>query len=462
MLIVVQVILETPSLAGQSLHQYSPRPALLLMKKSLDALFFNHSLARENLRLFIQNKESKINYSFRGSKEESSLLAGDLARDSNKFIKLAFKDIKAGRYVPVPAHEKTIHADKPRLAYTFSVADEFLMFHLARCLESATCSLLPTCLYSFRQGYSSRRAVQDLKKFMLASASKEHFVLRRDIRTYGESLNHQEILKTLKDLTIVGTELCELLTKFCRFKIQHEDLQVENFCGLPTGTYLQIVFENLFLLDMDRELSAINPGGYFRFGDDLLFISKEEGLCQQASEIIERQMKSKKLQINEEKKKNLALWPSHKIPAASGAFYQPQAYVEFLGVRIWNNAALTLVARKERAVRKFMSQRIQAICNNINSTTLSATDRTRIIARNTGVLLQDQIFLKSNPLINYIYYIDDKTYLKKLDNWLALEIIRQGFNRKAPRPGYFKYFSLKQIRLAGLPALVHLKAKALL
>jgi hypothetical protein len=146
----------------------------------------------------------------------------------------------------------------------------------------------------------------------------------------------------------------------CRFPLRREDGSIaQNPCGLPTGTHLQLVFENLYLRSVDNELHTDDGNSvYSRFGDDVLFVSRDKARADAARDCFANFAKQATLTFHPEKSVDLLLAPSHTLPRLKGdRDWRAVAQFEYLGLDIDVHGNITLPTRKTRVMMNFLKER---------------------------------------------------------------------------------------------------------
>ena len=174
-------------------------------------------------------------------------------RNAAKFIDLATAALQHGTYRLQPARPVEVYVDKPRTIHKLTWPDTFLLGHLARLVSSRIEPLLSDSVYSFRKGRSSALALERVQRFIKNTHLPKYFV-RRDVKSFGETMSHDVILQDFETAFPRSETLRELLKTVCKFPVMIDDSLATNSHGLPTGHNIQLVFENLYLRPIDREV----------------------------------------------------------------------------------------------------------------------------------------------------------------------------------------------------------------
>ena len=420
------------------------------MRNRLDDYFFSPQVLRSSFRRFHEHKRGQACHpSYRAHAE----LVG-LIQNHESLTAAAMRAIKAGQYRLECAQKETICVDKRRVIHNFNWLDTFMLYHLACAIELASAPLLPTCLYSYRKGFSAGRAVSRAAEY-IRSRDAACFVVRRDVQSFGEQMRHHEILKDLERFIHAGPLLLAFAADICAFRFMDHGKLGSNSLGLPGGHYLQLVCENLYLLDLDRAMQAL-PGCYMRFGDDILYLCNEAAEACGGARIIEEYVGARGLALNPAKGLDLSLEKTIKPdlqPDGGRQTFKPVSQVLYLGACLDSRGNISVPAKKIRPFRAYMRRRIQAACRALPSHADSRM-RLNIALRAASRLLTvpDQ----GSPVAALLREPLSEQQLRELDTWLALVTqklaYRRGFNK-----GNFKRCQFRFLRKMGLPSLRHLR-----
>jgi hypothetical protein len=221
------------------------------------------------------------------------------------------------RFGPVVPRQAMV-SGSVRTLYRASVLDTIVLGVLAQKLSIRFEPFLPQSLYSYRKGRSSWQAALDLTRFLRKHRTahpkaKERglYAIRRDIRRYGESIPTDDSSLVWSELeALLATTgfddrdaLVALLKQAIRPTVVAPDgSQAIHATGVPTGSPLQPVFNNLYLAPLDRVLESITGAFYVRFGDDILFVHPDPLIVKEASETLDNIAKDRGLEVHPEKR----------------------------------------------------------------------------------------------------------------------------------------------------------------
>ena len=175
-------------------------------------------------------------------------------------------------YVVSPARESECRiGEKKRLLYRLEWPDRIVQAVLAQALAECWEGTFHSRLFSYRKGRSAVQAARMAARFVRAHAPGPVYVLKRDVKSYGDSIPHEPLFQRLEE-TLAGADAftCDLIRQFIAFR--YSDAEGKHFVkhkGLPTGMPLNCVLENIYLAPMDEEIGREPGVSYMRYGDDI-------------------------------------------------------------------------------------------------------------------------------------------------------------------------------------------------
>ena len=418
---------------------------------SLEQQFFNHRNIQDSYQIFFKKNSSK---SIRRA-DINSLDFHEFHRYHDKFINLALRAIRNGSWTLQPSRQQIIFADKQRIISRFTFLDQFILLHLAACLQSELEQDYPASVHSYRKKHSNINALKLIATF-IQNNSGPLFIIKRDISDYGASINHDLAIESISKLTEPGEVILKMLNCIFKHSIITEtgDIKVST-CGLPTGTHLQLVFENVYLFDLDRELQSLSPALYLRFGDDMIFISPSKEIAEQAASAISSELAKKELLINKEKSSDsILVKPADNLSLNAIPGWRKISHFQHLGLQIAFDGTLRLNNSKIKRLHNILRSRLKSALKLLPAE--AANERKlKLLIRTIQNLLQQNCLTADSKLANYLHAIQNQKELKELDLWLALQIINLaygcGFKKSA-----FRHCSYHKLRQLGLPSFIHL------
>lgn len=271
---------------------------------------------------------------------DSDLDCNFLANQPATFFKRMARDVASNQheFATLLPHSAVVN-HKPRTIYRVDALDAVVWSTVVAVLTAAIDSRLPSELYSYRSGRSQWGAAAALAAYLRAHENTRPdprtrgvFVVRRDVRRYDEHISTSEGSRLWAHLTHLTSGIDiglkapaqAFFERLFRPRVVLPDgSQGPLAAGIPTGIPTQTVGCNVYLLDVDTELSKVRGGFYARFGDDILFAHADHGQLTEAAARMDEIIGSLGLTLNPDKTQ--AFWLT-----GPG---RPSARPEFTGVR---------------------------------------------------------------------------------------------------------------------------------
>ena len=243
--------------------------------------------------------------------------------NQKKILKNIINKILAGQYTTQPALLKTALIEgKKRKIYYLAPQDDFLGFVLQKAFSDVSDIIFHPNLYSYQKGISKIRPVQKFCSY-IKHHIKTHpdiktrglYVLRRDIKSYGENIPVQpssQLWKNLEDVFSMGFKRDEFFEPIKKLLfllanpvvITESNETYSNLYGIADGSSISSILLNIYLSKIDKELSAIYGGFYARYGDDMIFAHNDHERIKRAEERFETITNELGLSFNPKKSMN--------------------------------------------------------------------------------------------------------------------------------------------------------------
>jgi len=295
--------------------------------------------------------------------------------DSRKFAKMLARTIASGKYRAQPARTRVVMINnKSRKLYEFHLNDVIVHAVVASTLNEAMAPLLSPRLYSYRKGVCWSDALADFSAYVRQHRKtcqnpqqRGLFVIRRDVTKYTDSipvgansslwLSLREVLGTDRSPRRRSRKLWQVVENVIRPEIiSEEGLLYSNITGVPTGSPISTTLFNLYLMAMDRALSAIPGAFYARYSDDFLFAHSDPEAVRKADRIIDQYLGSQGLRSNKTKDDNLYFNGAGK---GSGAWPDARGTtaVPFLGCKVSFEGTVSLGGNKIKQLYSDVARR---------------------------------------------------------------------------------------------------------
>ena len=301
--------------------------------------------------------------------------------------------------------------------------------------------------YAYRDRTLSLDRCQARIAGILRSQQKPIYLIKRDITDYFGSVDHEILLAKLVRLAEGDDYLFRLLHQRVRFLFHDESGAHQAQIGIPFGAAIACLFANIYLTGLDRQMERIPEVHYFRYADDLLVLSPVRESAILAQKCLDRGTEELRLRFKNSLQADLLISTS------------PVTDVVFAGAREFRHLGLLFRAGGGVALSRDKSRKIQ---NLFRFAFRRARRRWKKVADPVAKAqaLVDvasesiQQGVRNVAILNYyLKHVDDEAQLRRLDRWLAEEVLSHVFG--GHRKGHFRRIGFERLRAMGLPSLVH-------
>jgi hypothetical protein len=387
-----------------------------------------------------------------------------LADDLPAMAQALSREVRAGRYVFGPVHCRQVHVGgKQRALYVSSPLDDIVLGGLAQALTELCEPSWSPRVFSYRRGRSAWSAIAELRAFLAAQRrarpklERGLFVLRRDVRNYGDTLPADPesalYLQLTAALERAGVAVSQpvrdwLISAFRPRLRQPDGRESRPARGVPTGSPLQPLACNAYLRELDRLCERVPDAFYARFGDDLIFAHRDPALVRSTASALDREIAALGLEWSAHKSAALYFTEAGR-PSPSDGFRATSA-CEYLGLRIDFRGSVGLTRGKLRALLGDVRRRLR----NSGRLLTRASEQKRAAALcavlNTALDPRHELAQRSTHALFRV--VDDRRQLRDLDYKLA-GLLAAELSR-APAPRAFRRHPPRRLRALGARSIV--------
>jgi len=324
----------------------------------------------------------------------------------------------------------------------------------AELLTEAMEPALPERLYSYRKSFSSWIAVRDFAAYV-----REHrraireprerglFVLRADVRDYGDSISMDERSALWAQVAdVLGSSTHDpawpLVRDIVRPAVLTEDGAVTRPAfGVATGSPVATAVANLYLTDLDRSLQRIPWGFYARYGDDVLFAHPDPEKVHEVRALATTRLDELGLELNLEKCR-LLFFNGAGRPAPKRSGFEGSSRVTYLGCNIDFQGTVGLSEKKRRETLREVRRRIRRTAKAIGEHGCEEKGRLLCAVVNTALDPRAETSVSHSPLLASA--VSDRQQLKDLDFRIARAIAEEVSQRRGSRA--FRHIPFRKIR----------------
>ena len=282
---------------------------------------------------------------------------------------------------------------------------------------------------------------------LLRSARKPVYVVKRDIRDYFASVDHEILLEKLRELVEPRDYLFHLLAQRVRFLYHDEEGSHTATAGIPFGCAIACAFANIYLTELDRAVESVPSVSYFRYADDILMLSCHRDAAMVAAETLELGLGALRLGT---KASHQADWVVAEEQGVDSRFV-PASEFRHLGLLFRGSGEVALSRDKCRKIEnlfRFAFRRSRRRWRKIDD----SVERARSLVAIAAETIERGV--RNVAIIDYyLKHVEDEEQLRLLDRWLAEEVLSLVFG--GHKKGHFRRIGFAQLRAMGLPSLVH-------
>jgi hypothetical protein len=370
----------------------------------------------------------------------------DFARHSGRNIERLHKALSRKRFefraaVPLPYNAN----GKKRVIYVFPWEERIVDRLLYNQLNWRCNHLFSQSSYAYRQrglGLDSaqRRIAQ------LTRPGGKLYIVKRDIRDYFPSINHELLLQMLKRWVAPDDYLYELIRQRIEFQIREGSETTVATAGIPFGSAIACFLANVYLTQLDRVIDDIDEITYVRYADDILLASCSRTAMLQASQALDAAIGDLKLESKPSHHLNLVF---HSDPDPT---FENASHFRHLGLEFTANGRVRLSRDKARKIRNLFRFAFRKAKRKFRRCR-SPASRAALAITIAREVTEDGF--RPIAIINYyLKHVDDDEQLRLLDRWLAEEVLALAY-QNGHRKGNFRHMPFSKLREMGLPSLRH-------
>ena len=335
-----------------------------------------------------------------------------------------------------------------RTLYIFPWEERLVSLLLYRILNRALDQHFCDSSYAYRwRGFGLDRCQQEIVR-ALKTMGDSVYVMKRDISRFFATIDHALLLDKLALYIDPDGYLFQLLADCVQFSYRDEEVLKTAGRGVPFGTAIACLFANIYLLDLDRRLEKISQIRFFRYADDLLVLSPQRAGITQAAQVFDTEMTALKLTSNPHHECDMRLTNSEGTNSAD----EVQTKFRHLGLEFRANGSVGLARDKFRKIRNLFRFAFRR-----NRSRFQRTKSPEARAKLAVDIAQKTLSrgVRNVAIVDYyLRHVTDEAQLKRLDRWLAEEVLSLAF-QGGHRKGYFRALPYRKLRQFGLPSLVH-------
>ncbi len=330
-----------------------------------------------------------------------------------------------------PLKHSLITLDKTRNIYIADWPERILISVMAQVLTEYAQPQISPAVYSFQKGRNASQAIRNLATFIKGLAPEQPlYILKRDISSYGDSIEPDKMMACLG--TLAGFNESRIFAPLLKsaMKIEFESnslseqtpIQACLVKGIPSGSPLTPPMENLFLSELDSQLTRYPQTFYARYGDDFVFACSERTLAESVEKEIDSIVQGLSLFIKPEKRKNLRLAFSSQDHNTEMGF-ERALRIEWLGLSVDRAGTIGCKYDHQQRAKHSLIKNVCGLIDTLERLSISNVDN-RIKILRSG--LRELLSRKNSHLVQSLLYKQDNLkVLSQIDHHLAHTIVRR-------------------------------------
>ncbi len=262
-----------------------------------DAIVSWDNISQAYLDLYKKFTEKCKTYSYKGI-DGQTLSKAEINID--KLLATVQKELKTGvnllpaKYIEVPKKDGGI-----RGTFSLTLKDRIKCQAVLRQIEPVIAAAYSDYVYSFRSDKASYYASRSVRRFYLRNYGKELYVLRMDIKKYADFIDHEIILKILKNMDFEDRVL-EIIRNIIKQPFINKGTLMSYRTGILQGMTFCPHFLNLNVNHLDNIIGK-QVALYRRVGDDFIIMDKDPVKLRKIKLYLETEIKKLKLEFNLDK-----------------------------------------------------------------------------------------------------------------------------------------------------------------
>jgi len=278
-------------------------------------------------------KKVKSNKGCAGMDKQS---INDFKKQSEQYLREIQRSVKNGNYKAMPVLRKLIpKGDKQvRKLGIPSVKDRILQQATKNVIEQIFEMKFLDCSFGYRPKRSAHQAIGQIKKYAKQGYT---WVIDADVEKFFDSVDHTLLMNFVAD-EISDGKVLNLIESWLKAGVMNRGKVEETMEGTPQGGVASPLLANIYLQEMDRQVSAMDDVRLVRYADDLVILCKTKEVAERTMKQVETILMGLKLRLNKTKTK--------LVNANRESF-------EFLGFKLKMGQGKLLITPRKKAIDKF-------------------------------------------------------------------------------------------------------------
>lgn len=299
--------------------------------------------------------------------------------------------------------------------------------------------------YAYRERWYGLDRCQHRIAQVIRQRSGALYAVKRDIRSYFDSIPHEPLLAQLRELVANEDYLYRLLEQRVRFPYAEKEGTHVASVGVPFGTAIACAFANIYLTPLDRQIESLPGVHYFRYADDILALAPDAATATEVRTRMRDCLDALRLETK----------ASHELDSVLGA----PSHAPFVEVRKLRHLGLQFSTEGDVGLSRDKSRKIQNLFRFAFRRSQRRWKNIQDPAKRAGALVTIAAETLDRGVRNvaiidyYLKHVTDEQRLRAIDQWLAEEVLANVFGGHKKK--HFQRLSFADLRALGLPSVLH-------
>lgn len=260
----------------------------------------------------------------------------DFQKQSEMFLSEIQRAVKNETYEPCPTLRKFIPKgeNKVRPLGIPTVKDRILQQATKNVMEQIFEMKFLDCSYGYRPGRNAQQAVKEIKNCIEQGYI---WVIDADVQKFFDSVDHELLMSFIAE-EISDGKVLNLIESWLKAGVMNQGKHEETMVGTPQGGVISPLLANIYLHEMDEQITKIDSIRLVRYADDFVILCRTKEQAEKAMKRVINMLNKLKLQLNKTKTKIVNV---------------NRESFEFLGFKLKRACGKVFITPKKDAIKKF-------------------------------------------------------------------------------------------------------------
>jgi len=311
-------------------------------------------------------------------------------KQSEHHLREIKRAVKNGVYKSTPVLRKFIpkRDGKLRPLGIPTVKDRVLQQATKNVIEQIFEMKFLSCSYGYRPDKSAHQAVKQIRKYVQQGYT---WVIDADVEKFFDSVDHKLMMAFVAE-EISDGKVLGLIESWLTAGVMNKGEIEETTIGTPQGGVISPLLANIYLHEMDKQVTRLYSVRMVRYADDFVILCKTKEKAERTLKQVEEILTGLQLRLNKKKTKIM---------------YVNMESFGFLGFNFKRGRGIVFVTPRKEAVEKFK-------------------DTVRAVTNRRRPLKPKELMGELNSVIrgwgNYFKIGDVKKLFTKLDKWIRTRV----------------------------------------